>query len=254
MKHNSTIISLTAASFFALAASANATDIFDARNDALADPAPQAVNWSGLWVGALGGMNFFNSELDYFKHKGDDNETHANIDGLGSEGLFGEAQIGYDHQISNRFVVGIFGGVNLSDAEFNASLSHAGETQGSIATDYEWGSVLGARLGVLKSPDTMFYVGGGWAHAQIGDTVVSDGEDAINISGPEVDGWFGEIGMETRVRDLGDNVFMTVAGRYTDYGTETLWSNDNAYCPEEIEIDTDSLAVMVGLKAKFGGF
>jgi outer membrane immunogenic protein len=234
------------ATLFSVSA-ASASDLLDGLNE----PAPEQaqVNWTGLWVGAVGGYNFFNSELDYFA--GDEDQVHGNVDGLGAEGFFGEAQLGYDHQINNQFVVGIFGGVNLSDAEFNASIRYGDETD-SIATDYEWGSVLGARLGLLKSPDTMFYVGGGWAHAQIGDTVVSEhDEDPVNIAGPEVDGWFGEVGMETRISN---NIFMTVAGRYTDYGAQTLWQSDPEDCPERIEIDTDSLAVMVGIKAKLGGF
>jgi outer membrane immunogenic protein len=56
MKHNSTIISLTAASFFALAASANASDLLDGVLDQSADqPAGVTVDWSGLYIGVHGG-------------------------------------------------------------------------------------------------------------------------------------------------------------------------------------------------------
>ena len=247
MRLNSTKLALTAASFFALAASANATDLFGSADN---HPAPP-YSWSGLWVGAVGGMNFSNTETDYFEDRGELTEKNLNINGLGAEGLFGEAQIGFDKQVSSNFVVGVFGGFNVSDAEFNASYSVAGLELVDVTTDYEYGTVLGARIGILKGPDTLFYAAGGWAHAQIGDTVVSEiGKDPISIAGPELDGWFGEVGMESRVRDLGDNIYLTVAGRYTDYGAETLWEDGD----KEIEVNTDILAVMVGLKAKLGGF
>jgi outer membrane immunogenic protein len=245
-------IPILAASFFALAASANATDIFDQRHEVTADQAQ--VNWTGLWVGAVGGMNFFNTETDFTEHDHDDGklEKHLNVDGLGAEGFFGEAQIGYDHQVSNQLVLGIFGGLNLSDAEFSATNTNIfnENKEFSVSTDYEWGSVLGARLGLLKSQDTMFYLAGGWAHAELGDTIIN-GETFA--SGPNLNGWFGELGMETRVTG---NVYLTVSGRYTDYGSETLWDNNpgDGEDLEAIEIDTDSLAAMVGLKVKLGGF
>jgi hypothetical protein len=52
---------------------------------------------------------------------------------------------------------------------------------------------------------------------------------------------------------LSQSISLTVAGRYTDYGSETLWESDNAYCPEEVEIDVDNLTAMVGIKAKLNG-
>lgn len=229
-------------------------------------------SWSGPWIGVVGGLSFFNTETtfrddDYdfdgvkkvWVHDPSDSDS-LNIDGLGAEGLFGEVQIGYDHQVGTRLIIGALGGVNLSDAEFSASANNGTNKVFDVSADYEWGGIIGGRLGYLKSLDTMFYVAGGWAYAQLGDTVGNVGGKPSGdfvLSGPELNGWFGEVGMETRVSD---NVFLTVAGRYTDYGSETLaefgtlnpngTGNDDV---QSIEIDTDSLSVMVGLKAKFGG-
>ena len=256
MKHNSTIISLTAASFFALAASANATDLFGSADN---HPAPP-YSWSGLWVGAMGGYAFSNSDTTYDegeidKVDGDYNERDViNIDGLGADGFLGEGQIGYDHQVSSNLLVGVFGGINVSDAEFTASYSVDGADVLTVSNDYEWGGVAGLRLGFIKSPDTLFYLGGGYAYAQLGDTLVNGVK--FNTGDNELDGWFGEVGMETRIAN---NVFLTVSGRYTDYGSMTVFheseldrNGDTDY--KTIETDTDSLAVMVGLKAKLGGF
>jgi hypothetical protein len=65
--------------------------------------------------------------------------------------------------------------------------------------------------------------------------------------------------METRIPELGNNVFLTVAGRYTDYNAINLVS-EAGECEGRCdtysfskELDKDDLNVMVGLKAKLGG-
>jgi outer membrane immunogenic protein len=208
------------------------------------------ANWSGPWIGVVGGLTFFNTELDYTKDHVSEGErtniSHLNIDGLGAEGLFGEVQIGYDHQIGSNLVIGIFAGANLSDAEFSASQSFGGEKFASVTTDYEWGGVVGGRLGVIAGQNTLFYGAAGYAFAQLGDTDISFDGETESLGGPDLQGWFGEVGMEHR---LSRALKLTVAGRYTDYSPETLWSGGSEYCPEEIEIDVDNLSVLIGVKA-----
>jgi len=68
---------------------------------------------------------------------------------------------------------------------------------------------------------------------------------------------FGELGLETRLKDLGDNVYFKIAGRYTDYDSITLASSSEGgqgwNCAEDIKLDRDELSVMAGLTFKFGG-
>lgn len=260
MKTTTSAIALTVALSTFLVNSANAADL---GRGPVTDPTSVGseqppAGWTGPWIGVVGGLTFFNTELDYLKdHIRDDvrtNAQHLNIDGLGAEGLFGEVQAGYDHQVTNNVLIGVFAGANLSDAEFTASQSYYGEQFASVTTDYEWGGVVGARLGLVKSPNTLFYVAGGYAYAQLGDTNIAFGDETESLSGPELHGWFGEVGMEHR---LSQSISLTVAGRYTDYGSETLWSNAGTrqaeFCPEEVDIDVDNLAVMVGIKARLNG-
>jgi outer membrane immunogenic protein len=257
-------VPLIAASFFALAASsANATDIFDQRHEATADQAQG--NWSGLWVGAMGGYQFSNSSVtDDAKEIDNDGVTvewHEveKFDGLGADGLFGELQAGFDKQIGSNTVVGVFGGFNINDAEFSYTESSGVplDVDSSISFDQEWGGVLGARVGLLKNPDTLFYAAGGWAFGKLGDIKV-DGEAATEIKDTDLSGWFAELGMETR---LTSNLYLTFSGRYTDYGSLDAASETVECCYEagdqihkNLELDHDTLAVMVGLKAKLGGF
>lgn len=246
----------------ALATSANAADPYDRGGSTKDGPGYLAddvrtASWTGLWIGLAGGYNFFNSELD-FTHDRIDGEgvrhniERANINGLGAEGLFGEVQVGYDHQIGNNLVLGVFGGLNLSDAEFEASQSFGDDAFSSgLTADYEYGGVIGPRLGFVRG-NSMFYVAGGWAFAKLGDVDfhVSEGPSPDSLEGPDLSGFFGEIGLEHRIAK---GVRLGVAGRYTDYGKETLWSNEDPNCPKEIEVDVDSLSAMVTLKVELGG-
>lgn len=262
---------LVGAALFAVSAPAQATDIFTPSNSYQGDNTAAPHSWTGLWLGAVGGYQFSNSQFDSAFRAIDDEDGDvggigSSFDGKGAEGLFGEVQLGFDKQIGQRTVVGVFGGYNLSDAEHSQSFSwDSPDDSGSanlLSFEQEWGGVLGARVGVLKSQDTMFYVAGGWAFGEMGElkSDFAEGGDAFPNQETDLSGWFGEIGMESRVRELGDNVYFTVAGRYTDYSAITLDSNSDVggcrsdTCSYNLELDHDTLAVMVGLKAKLGGF
>jgi len=250
------------AALFAASAPAQSADVYKAPA-ATNDYQQPALSWTGFWVGAAGGGVFGYSDVEHREYSSVDNledgivDNSASVSGLGTQGLIGEGQVGYDKQVSQRLVLGIYGGVNISDTEFSATFDEQHGQDGddlAVSFDTEWGGVAGLRLGFLKSPDTMFYVGGGYAYTQVGDIAVEIDGGTHSLSGPELDGWFGEVGMETRLPEVGDNVFLTVSGRYTDYGSEKFSvQNPGADDIHTIEVDPDSLAAMVGLKVKLGG-
>lgn len=224
------------------------------------------VSWTGLWLGAVGGMQFSNNALNF-----DYNENHSygentysyheglEIDGLGTQGLFGELQLGYDRQLSNNVVIGLFGGLNIDDGEFkasvNASDSEGNSAGGDITFSQKWGGVVGPRLGYAHGR-SLFYVAGGWAFGEMEKIKASvhyngDSESGDLLPGQETDlsGWFGEVGLEHKLNDNGLSV--KVAGRYTDYSDITLFKdaggNENCNWDEKLTLDRDNLSAMVGL-------
>jgi len=274
--HISTSILALAAGFFIASGPASASDLFGSAPDDPGYAQQPARSWSGIWIGALGGYQIGNSELNFDAKEiqGEDKGQDArvplggleesfdlDIDGLGQQGLFGELQLGYDQQVTQRIVVGVFGGFNLNNAEFSIDASSfnawddpQSESANILSFNQEWGGVLGARVGVLKSPDTMFYVAGGWAFGELSQ-VTSEGAKVFENQETDMNGWFGELGMETRVYN---NIYLTVAGRYTDYSAITLDSESGSCgadtCSYALELDKDDLSAMVGLKAKLGGY
>lgn len=193
--------------------------------------APQ-YDWTGFYVGgALGagevvhGLSLDASPLD------------ASLKGIGSEGIFGEASVGYDHDFGN-WVGGILLDARYSGIESKADLDDVLGLTAKVKADYGF-DVLG-RIGMKVNESTLAYVLGGysWQHFKAS---ISDGRDSESIdwdsSGFSVGG-----GLETAVST---NATVGLEYRYSRYAKE--------------DFDTDGLlnvrptshTVRLGLKYKF---
>lgn len=157
MNLTSTISATIAAGFLAFSAPAGAADIFDARNDALADPV-QAQNWTGPYI-ALGiGYEAFRSEekcdgLCGYRQNGKYVKVPA---GTILEAYDGNAiisgRIGYDQQ-NGSIVYGAFIEGNWLNLD-------------SALGDAEWSYAPGARLGLLCG-GALCYINGGWEFIEL---------------------------------------------------------------------------------------
>jgi opacity protein-like surface antigen len=153
------------------------------------------------------------------------------------------------------------GGLNISSAEHKETDSQfvlgnpaASGTVTTMSFQQEWGGVLGPRLGLVVTPNTMAYVAGGWAFGKMGRIKGVDDAgkvvDAFDHQETNLSGFFGEVGMETR---LWSNVYGKVAGRYTSYGSIDLENVSDANSAQKTTLQRDSLDVMAGVTVKFGG-
>lgn len=200
-------------------------------------------SWTGIWFGALAGYGISNSELslDSFENGGSKRTHEGSVDGFGGEGFDGHLQIGFDKQIGDRAVVGLFGEAKFSNSESEVKVGNA-----TALTVDEGNTYLAmARAGYLLNAHNMLYVAGGYFW-NVDTEIQISGADTIK---QDFQGLVGEVGFESRIAD---NVYARLAGRYYAAETETLkWGNDT--CWDELDIDAGKLEVMVGVTMKMGG-
>jgi len=222
---------------------ANATDLLDGLND----PAPQgtAVNWSGVYVGGRLGYGITTGDVDIQKGLPPSGPytTVQSFNGLSGDSVTGGFQLGYDQQIG-RFVLGVVGSYDFSDAEFEFSTPIPAKTAGASKGE-EWS--IGGRAGVLLSPRTMVYGLLAYTEADF-DHDVTEVFTKLPSGTETVSGYTFGGGIEHAVSD---NVFIGIEGTYTDF--ETFNIADDASC-ERIVVDPDELRVLGTLKIKINSF
>jgi outer membrane immunogenic protein len=152
---------------------------------------------------------------------GASNGGFANFDlnGIGSQGVFGTVQGGYDLQFpASRWLIGAwidYDWTNIS-SKATANIGNFASAQASLNVDDVW--AVGGRLGFLVSHDTLAYGLVGYtqldgnvrASARVGENGASTGADL------SFDGWVVGAGLETR---LAGNWFLKGEYRYSQFNT-----------------------------------
>jgi outer membrane immunogenic protein len=147
--------------------------------------------------------------------------AHASFDGLGSSGGFGTVVLGADYQFNPQWIAGVFGEYDFENLGSNASVDIPGIPLTARASlDVRGKASVGARLGYLFSPDTLWYVAGGYSRLSLSDVklnvVGSDPDISATISVPSLSGAFVGAGAETRITE---HLSLRAEYRYTDFGS-----------------------------------
>lgn len=98
-------------------------------------PGSSLYDWNGIYAGVGGGYG-------------------AAIEGIGGEGLFGEAIVGYDYMFDNGFLVGIAATGRIGDIKASAVSDVNGVDSELIA---KYGFDIYGRLGYTLTPETLGY-------------------------------------------------------------------------------------------------
>ena len=112
--------------------------------------------WTGFYIGVGAGAGAAVTDVSI--------DGFASFDGVGAEGVFGTVVVGYDRMLTSRIVAGIF-----ADYDFASNVSTDvtfGPFSGSIEQKNTFS--VGARLGVLSSPTTLWYGTAGYTQTEIG--------------------------------------------------------------------------------------
>ncbi len=150
-----------------------------------------APTWSGFYIGAGVGGGAVVYDI-------------GGVADFGGEGFFGTVTIGYDHQINSRWVAGIFADYDFSNIKTSGSLfGVSGEIQNAWA--------VGARLGMLTSPTTLWYGTAGYTEMEV--------DLNVPISVPTFTGYFLGGGAESQ---LGGGWSLKGEYRFSQFDSETI--------------------------------
>jgi outer membrane immunogenic protein len=199
---------LACVSALALTSAARAADLVQPAPSPVPPAAVEGFGWTGFYVGVGGGAGVVVHDLSSNLNGINGPGSGGNVDfnGIGGEGVFGQAEVGYDYLMTNRFLIGAF-----ADARFGNIGPKVNIPGGSITAEEDYGFDVGARAGYLVTPTSLVYVLGGysWQHFHIGSSPSGFIDYNHNSNG-----FIAGVGMETALRG---NWSLKTEYRYAEY-------------------------------------
>jgi outer membrane immunogenic protein len=219
--------------------------------------APRNFNWTGLHVGLNGGYGM--GSHDYPITAAFGTIGVAGKASLDASGFLGGAQIGYDHQLPNRIVVGLEADFDWADidgplgAGGTATLGGGalGSATASIGSKLEYFGTVRGRIGYAVTDPWLVYATGGWAYGG------SDSSATITIPGVFTggvskkvthSGWAAGLGTEWAVTP---NLTVKAEYLHVDFGSETLANVAIGGATGRLKFDPSYDLVRVGMNYKF---
>ncbi len=142
-------------------------------------------SWSGFYLGAGIGAGALVDDVTF----GLPAVGSVNSDGIGGQGIFGTALLGYDHQFG-AFVLGVFADYDFSG--ISSDFSALGLFNASLDHNHSWAA--GARFGFLSSPRSLWYGTAGYTQAEFG---ISSSVGSFDLG--EFGGYFVGVGVESQI-------------------------------------------------------
>jgi outer membrane immunogenic protein len=189
-------IKTTALAIAALAMLAGGRAAADGMPSVSLKDAPRAPIWSGFHFGAGVGYGHLVAENDYWEPG-----FASSWKGEGAAGGLATFVVGFDRQLGDRYVAGLFGEYEWSSIE----ITYEDTTTPQQTFRLQSAISLGARAGFLLTPTSLLYVTGGYTWAEgNSDRYFDITEGATTYPGVTsltLDGPFAGIGMETRLSE-----------------------------------------------------
>jgi outer membrane immunogenic protein len=189
--------------------------------------APSHSSWTGAYLGVGFGAGAMVTDINTSVYEG---AAGFDFNGIGSQGVFGTVQGGYDFQLpATRWLLGAWIDYDWTNISTKASgYVDAGQygvtAQASLNVDDVW--AVGGRVGFLTSRDTLVY--GLVGYTEMNGNVRASAQATANYENRSIsrsieggtdlsfDGWVVGAGMETR---LAGNWFLKGEYRYSQFNT-----------------------------------
>ena len=164
----------------------------------------------------------------------------------GDSGVFGTVIVGWDWQLGPKAVFGVFADFDFLDLSTRHRLFD--DFDHSTNHDNAWS--VGARLGVLSSPSTLWYITGGYTQVQLEHrqrSSVSTGSPSLVIGLSTVG--LSAAGVDTRL--AASNWFLRLEYRFTEFDTGTLRIGDDEDFDMRIDTELEAHTARLTLTYKF---
>ena len=218
--------------------------------------AAEGNTWTGFNVyGGIGYNTLRSKETTYNDSADFDNPAY--FSGTHSKSKFsGQVGAGYDAQISNKLVLGVFAEYNFAKPETRMSaVGYYDNYTYNTSTKVKDAMSLGLKLGMPLGANDLLYVAGGISRAKI---QVRNHEEYnanynwdANKNKTKTGAFFG-LGLEHK---LNSNLSVVADYRYTNFGkvtasnTNSYYGNGNAFMTHKSKVTTQNLSL--NLKYKF---
>jgi outer membrane immunogenic protein len=179
-----------------------------------------ASTWTGFYLGVGGGGGAVNHDLKAGLNFDDYFNAGADLNGIGGMGGFGTVQVGYDRQIDQHFVVGVFFDYDFANIESSLTVNF-GEDSAKISHTLTDSWTAGGRVGYLVNANTMVYGLAGYTEAHFDTSTPAFIRLPSSVTNGDFSGWTAGAGIET---NLGGSWFLKGEYRFTSLDEKTLFS------------------------------
>ena len=194
-----------------------------------------APSWSGFYLGAGVGAGAVVNDVTFgLPAVG----SGVSSDGIGGQGIFGTALVGYDQQLGSSFVVGILADYDFSN--ISSDFSALGLFSASLDHKRSWS--VGGRFGFLSSPSTLWYGTAGYTQAKFD---IDSSVGSLDLG--EFNGYFLGAGVESR---LGGGWALRGEYRFSQFENETVFAVPGVV---SIDFEPHMHTARLALIYKFGG-
>jgi outer membrane immunogenic protein len=191
------------------------------------------TNWSGFYGTIGGGYGSWSGNTRTISPTSG-NCVLCTAQSQGGNGGFGTVGLGYDRQLDEHLVAGIF-----SDADFGrvggTIQDQTAGLAGNFSEDTAW--TAGGRLGWLITPGILPYVDAGFTKGYFGRAKMVDSATGVysgyNTPSFSQGGWFVGVGAEASVAP---HLFLRGEYRVSQFGTETIPDSNGTTSADNIAI------------------
>ncbi len=173
---------------------------------------PKAPIWSGIYIGAGVGYGHLIAENNYW-----DPTQSSSLKGEGAAGGLGTVVLGFDRQLRDRYLAGLFAEYDWSSIEITYEDRVTPEQKFRLRSAIS----VGGRAGYLITSSTLLYVTAGytWADGK-SDRYFDIASGGLNYPGKNSVDFYGPfvgVGMETQ---LGERLALRSEARYVMFHDE----------------------------------